>query len=77
MVLTPDAEAREALKARLRTRIAEGLAPEARLRVTQLVFGPYSPFPVAFRVMGPDPASLRGIADQVQEVMRANPNMRR
>ena len=25
------------------------------LRVTQLVFGPYSPFPVAFRVTGPDP----------------------
>jgi multidrug efflux pump subunit AcrB len=76
VVLTPNAEAREALKARLRTRIAEGLAPEARLRVTQLVFGPPSPFPVAFRVMGPDPAVLRTIADQVQEVMRANPNMR-
>jgi multidrug efflux pump subunit AcrB len=76
VVLTPDSEAREALKARLRTRIAEGLAPEARLRATQLVFGPYSPFPVAFRVMGPDPAILRGIADQVRDVMRANPNMR-
>jgi len=76
VILTPDAEAREALKARLRTRIAEGLAPEARLRVTQLVFGPYSPFPVAFRVMGPDPAALRGIADQVRDVMRANPNTR-
>src|SRR5262249_37536597 len=48
VVLTPNAEAREALKARLRARIAEGLAPEARLRVTQLVFGPPSPFPVAF-----------------------------
>jgi len=66
VVLTPNAEAREALKARLRTRIAEGLAPEARLRVTQLVFGPPSPFPVAFRIMGPDPAVLRTIADQVQ-----------
>src|SRR6059058_1521773 len=30
VILTPDAEAREALKGRLRTRIAEGLAPEAR-----------------------------------------------
>jgi multidrug efflux pump subunit AcrB len=60
----------------LRARVAEGLAPEARLRVTQLVFGPYSPFPVAFRVMGPDPEALRGIADQVEAVMRADPNTR-
>jgi len=76
VILTPDAEAREALKLRLRQKIAEGVAPEARLRVTQLVFGPYSPFPVAFRVTGPDPRVLRGIADQVQAVMRANPGMR-
>src|SRR5215831_18638418 len=76
VVLTANAEAREALKLRLRQKIAEGLAPEARLRVTQLVFGPYSPFPVAFRVTGPDPQVLRGIADQVQAVMRANPGMR-
>src|SRR3954449_4959320 len=76
VILTPDAGAREALKARLRARIAEGLAPEARLRVTQLVFGPYSPFPVAFRAMGPDPEVLRGIADQVEAVMRADPSTR-
>ncbi len=76
VILTPDAKAREAIKARLRSRIAEGLAAEARLRVTQLVFGPPSPFPVAFRVMGPDPQTLRDIAGQVQDVMRTNPNMR-
>ncbi len=76
VVLTPDSAAREALKGRLRQRIAEGLAPEARLRVTQLVFGPPSPFPVAFRVTGPDPVTVRDIADQVQQVMRVNPNMR-
>ena len=76
VILTPDSEAREALKERLRAQIAEGLAPEARLRVTQLVFGPPSPFPVAFRVMGPDPEVIRGIADEVQALMRANPHMR-
>src|SRR6266699_3377624 len=48
VVLTLDSAAREALKGRLRSRIAEGLAPEARLRVTQLVFGPPSAFPVMF-----------------------------
>ena len=53
--------------------MADGLAPEARVRVTQLVFGPYSPYPVAFRVMGADPAVLRDIAGQVREVMSASP----
>jgi multidrug efflux pump subunit AcrB len=76
VVLTPDAEAREQLKLRLRNQVAEGMVPEARVRVTQLVFGPYSHFPVAFRVMGPDPAKLREIAAEVQVVMRANPNTR-
>jgi multidrug efflux pump subunit AcrB len=52
VVLTPNAKARDHLKLRLRQAAADGLAPEARIRATQLVFGPYSPFPVAFRVMG-------------------------
>jgi multidrug efflux pump subunit AcrB len=76
VVLTPDAEARDRLKLRLRARIAEGLVPEALIRVTQFVFGPFVPYPVAFRVMGPDVGKLRGIADQVTAVIRANPNMR-
>ena len=76
VVLTPNQDARDALKARLRQRIAAGLAPEARLRVAQLVFGPYSHFPVTFRVMGPDVTVLRGIAEKVAAVARANPNTR-
>jgi multidrug efflux pump subunit AcrB len=46
------------------------------VRVTQLVFGPYSPFPVAFRVMGPDPDKVREIAAQALAVMHASPLMR-
>lgn len=76
VVLTDSQEAREALKFRLREAAAGGLAPEARVRVTQLVFGPYSPYPVAYRVMGPDPTRLREIADQVEKVMQASPMMR-
>ncbi|WP_434460848.1 efflux RND transporter permease subunit [Serratia plymuthica] len=76
VVLTDSQEAREALKFRLRQAAADGLAPEARVRVTQLVFGPYSPFPVAYRVMGPDPDLLRAIADQVETIMQASPMMR-
>ncbi|AIU89044.1 efflux RND transporter permease subunit [Pectobacterium odoriferum] len=76
VVLADSQEAREALKFRLREAAANGLAPEARVRVTQLVFGPYSPFPVAYRVMGPDPDTLREIADKVKAVMQASPMMR-
>ncbi len=76
IVLTADEDARDALKVRLREAAAEGLAPQARVRATQLVFGPYSPFPVAFRVSGPDLATVRVIADKVQGVMQADPTMR-
>lgn len=76
VVLTGDQEEREALKFRLREAIAGGLASEARVRVTQLVFGPYSPFPVAYRVMGPDPDKLREIAARVETTMQASPMMR-
>jgi len=67
---------REELKQRLRKAIADGLAPEARVRVTELVFGPYSPFPVAYRVSGADPEKLRHIAAEVQQVMGASAMMR-
>jgi multidrug efflux pump subunit AcrB len=76
VILTNDEAARETLKHRLRQAVAEGLAPEARVRVTQIVFGPPSPFPVAFRVMGADPDKLRDIAAQVRAVMQASPLMR-
>jgi multidrug efflux pump subunit AcrB len=76
VVRTDDQDERDALKGRLRQAISDGLAPEARLRVTQLVFGPYSPFPVAYRVTGPDPDKLRDIAGDVQKVMDASPMMR-
>lgn len=76
VILTDNETSREALKFRLRQAVASGLAPEARVRVTQLVFGPYSPFPVAWRVSGPDVATVRGIADKVKAVLEASPMMR-
>lgn len=76
VALTGDDKEREALKFRLRQAVADGLAPEARVRVTQIVFGPPSPFPVAYRVMGPDPDKLREISAQVEAMMHANPMMR-
>ena len=76
VVLAGNDKEREALKFRLRQAVADGLAPEARVRVTQIVFGPPSPFPVAFRVMGPDPDKLRDIAGEVRGVMQGDPQMR-
>ncbi|MBK1891732.1 efflux RND transporter permease subunit [Undibacterium sp. 14-3-2] len=76
VVLTGDDKEREALKFRLRQAVADGLASGARVRVTQIVFGPPSPFPVAYRVMGPDPEKLRAISAQIEAIMHASPMMR-
>ncbi|MGF6491963.1 multidrug efflux pump subunit AcrB [Luteibacter sp. 621] len=76
VVLTPNEKARETLKLRVRQAVQDGLAPEARVRATQIVFGPPSPFPVAFRVSGPDEDKVRAIAAQVRDVMQKNAAMR-
>lgn len=76
VVRTDSQDDREILKLRLRRVVADGLAPAARVRATQLVFGPPSPFPVAFRVNGPDLATVRTIAGKVQDVLQADPMMR-
>ncbi|MXV09687.1 efflux RND transporter permease subunit [Xanthomonas sp. LMG 8992] len=76
VALAGDDKQREALKFRLRQAVADGLVPEAQVRVTQIVFGPPSPYPVAYRVMGPDPDTLRAIAHRVAGVMHANPMLR-
>jgi multidrug efflux pump subunit AcrB len=76
VVLTKDAETRETLKHRMREALAEGLAPEAYVRVTQLVFGPYTPFPVEFWIMGPDPEELVRISTEALAAMRSVPDVR-
>lgn len=76
VVRTGSEEERDALKLRLRKAAADGLAPSARVRATQLLFGPPSPFPVAFRVNGPEADKVRTIAEQVRAVMESDPMMR-
>jgi multidrug efflux pump subunit AcrB len=76
IVLTPNAKERDRLILRLRQQVASGLAPQARIRAVRFVFGPYTPWPVAFRVMGPDLNTVRSIADQVLAKVQANPNAR-
>ncbi|MCE4224088.1 efflux RND transporter permease subunit [Methylobacterium sp. C25] len=76
VVQSESSAARDALRVKVRKLVDDGRFPEARVRVLQIVFGPPIRFPVAFRVVGPDIDVIRGIADQVREVMLANPNMR-
>ena len=66
---------REALRLRLPALLATEF-PEVRGRVKVLPNGPPVPYPVQFRVYGPDAAVVRAWADRAKEVMRANPNMR-
>jgi multidrug efflux pump subunit AcrB len=76
VVQTEGPAARDALKPKLRNLAAQGAFPEARVRVKQFVFGPPVPFPVLFRVMGPNESELRRIARDVRDVMAENPNLR-
>ncbi|MBA4113136.1 MAG: multidrug transporter AcrB, partial [Verminephrobacter sp.] len=75
IVLAQDLQKRKALMQSLPALLAEEF-PEVRGRVKLLPNGPPVPYPVQFRVVGPDPAVLRGYADEVKAVMRASPQMR-
>ena len=67
---------RERIKAKIEKAAAEGQLSEARVRVDRFNFGPPVGFPVQFRVVGPDTATVRGIAYKVRDVMRANKNVK-
>ena len=66
---------REDVRQRLPALLASEF-PEARGRVKLLPNGPPVPYPVQFRVIGPDPAQLRRWADEVKTQVAANANMR-
>ncbi|MFJ1260360.1 efflux RND transporter permease subunit [Cupriavidus sp. CuC1] len=66
-----------ALRERVRQRVVDLLArdfPQLRGRVKLLPNGPPVPYPVQFRVIGPDAAGVRKLADEVRAVMSTNPN---
>ena len=75
IVLPKDLKVRETLRIKLPQVLAQEF-PEVRGRVKLLPNGPPVPYPVQFRVIGPDPALLRGHADEVKAVLRDNANMR-
>jgi multidrug efflux pump subunit AcrB len=75
IVVPADLKVRETLRVKLPALLATEF-PEVRGRVKLLPNGPPVPFPVSFRVVGPDPKVLRERADEVKAVMRASPNTR-
>jgi multidrug efflux pump subunit AcrB len=75
IIVPKDLKLRESLRVKLPALLATEF-PEVRGRVKLLPNGPPVPFPVSFRVVGPDPKVLRERADEVKAVMRASPNTR-
>src|SRR4249920_2559581 len=72
VIVAKNVAARERIKARLEKAVSGGALTEARVRVDRFNFGPPVGFPVQFRVIGPDPATVRDIAYKVRDVMRQN-----
>jgi multidrug efflux pump len=75
VVLSSDMASRETLRKTLPAILATEF-PEVRGRAKLLPNGPPVPYPVQFRVVGPDPAKVRLYADEVKAIMRGNANLR-
>jgi multidrug efflux pump subunit AcrB len=75
IVMPKDLATRETLRVALPALMAAEF-PEVRARIKLLPNGPPVPFPVQFRVAGPDPLVLRLRADEVKALMRENSNTR-
>ncbi|MRD47347.1 AcrB/AcrD/AcrF family protein [Caenimonas koreensis DSM 17982] len=75
IVMPADLKLREQLRVKFPALLAQEF-PEVRGRVKLLPNGPPVPYPVQFRVVGPDPITLRDRADEVKAAMRANTNTR-
>jgi multidrug efflux pump len=65
LIMANDEPARERLITKLRTILAEDF-PDIRGKVDRLFLGPPTGWPVQMRVMGPDRAEVREIADKVK-----------
>ncbi len=77
VILTKGLQEREVVKDRLSAAFAapDGSWSHLRARVLRLENGPPVGYPVVFRVMGEDFATLRRIANEVATVMRTNANV--
>jgi multidrug efflux pump subunit AcrB len=75
IIVPQDLKVREALRQRLPSLLAQEF-PEARSRVKLLPNGPPVPYPVQFRVVGPQADQVQAWAGEAKTVLRAHPGMR-
>jgi multidrug efflux pump subunit AcrB len=75
ILLARGLEQREDLRKRLPALLAEEF-PEVRGRVKLLPNGPPVPYPVQFRVLGPDVHQVRAWADEARAILATDPAMR-
>ena len=75
ILLANSIEQRESIRKRLPALLSEEF-PEVRARVKLLPNGPPVPYPVQFRVVGPDVKTVREWADQAKVILQADPSMR-
>ncbi|MDX1587802.1 MAG: efflux RND transporter permease subunit [Oleiphilaceae bacterium] len=76
VAVTEGKNVRDRVMAALQQRVDRGDFPQARVRVWRLLYGPPVVWPISFRVLGEDEDQLRGIANQVRDVMDEHPNTR-
>lgn len=76
IAVTHDVASRESLINLIQSDIDQGEFPEARVRVSRLLYGPPVAWPVSFRITGPDTQVLRQIGHEVRDVLLAHPNLR-
>ncbi|MGM5029100.1 efflux RND transporter permease subunit [Tardiphaga sp. 862_B3_N4_1] len=72
VVVAKDVAARERIRAKLETLLADDF-PNAITRVSPLELGPPVGWPVQYRVSGPDAGMVREIAFKLAQVIAANP----
>ncbi|MGH8283417.1 MAG: efflux RND transporter permease subunit [Gammaproteobacteria bacterium] len=75
VVMTKDDKQREIVLNKIQKLLDAGF-PMVRGRVTRLENGPPVGYPVQFRISGDDDIQLRGIADKVMALVRADPDTR-
>lgn len=72
LIMSKGLEERERLIVKLRQVLADDF-PTVRSKVDRLFLGPPTGWPVQMRIIGPDKAEVRRIADQVKERYHQNP----
>ncbi|KGE05017.1 efflux RND transporter permease subunit [Pseudohaliea rubra] len=76
VAVTRDKRARDAVMAAVREQVVDGAFPQARVRVSRLLYGPPVVWPLTFRIIGPDPQVLRDTGRELVSIMDANPHIK-